>query len=156
MPPKIFRILRSHFLIILLCLLVLPPVAVVFFAVAGMVNQENAMEAAVSSYVQDLAESMAYHLSSDDDSWDLPLLGDVSKYPFFSWGPSIPGWVALIGRGGNVIIASPGAVNIANIWRDDLPVGEAIKIVGKDGKEYTLDVKIMNETKSGYEYELVI
>ena len=56
---------RAHFLAFLLCALILPTVAVLLVAVAGMVSQECAMEAAVSSYVQDLAESMSYHLSSD-------------------------------------------------------------------------------------------
>ena len=133
---------KPRFLAFLLCALILPSVAVVLVAVAGMVSQESAMEAAVRSYVQDLAESMAYHLSSDARLWSLPydLLGDVTRYPFFSWGPSIPGWVALISPEGRVIMASPGAMNIATIWRKDLPIGTATRVEDKQGAQYTLAI----------------
>ena len=133
---------KPRFLAFLLCALILPSVAVVLVAVAGMVSQERAMEAAVSSYVQDLSESMAYHLSSDARLWSLPygLLGNATRYPFFSWGPSIPGWVALIGPEGRVIMASPGAMNIAAIWRKDLPIGTATRVVDKQGAQYTLAI----------------
>lgn len=133
---------KPRFLAFLLCALLLPSVAVALAAVANMISQEKAMEAAVSSYVQDLAESMAYHLDSDARLWGLPrgLLGDMARYPFFSWGPSIPGWVALIGRDGKVIMASPGAMNIAAIWRKDLPVGTAVRVADKYGAQYTLAI----------------
>ncbi len=145
---------RSHFLAFLLCALILPSIAVVFVAVAGMVNQERAMEAAVSSYVQDLAESTAYHLGTDMNlnlrnfSW----LSDSSlRYPFFSWGPSIPGWIALIDNNGRVIVASPGAMNIAALWRNDLPVGRAVKIEDKQGLQYTLAVyPVRSDSRAGY------
>ena len=140
MFKKLFHGSGSHFLAFLLFLLVFPSVAVVFVAVAGMLNQEQAMEAAVSSYVQDLAESMAFHMSANSELWSVPLLKDVSKYPFFSWGPSIPGWIALIGSEGNVIVASPGAMNIAAIWRNDLPIGQATMIEDKEGSQYTIAV----------------
>ncbi|MBQ6919641.1 MAG: hypothetical protein IJQ74_04870, partial [Synergistaceae bacterium] len=93
----------SHFLAFLLCALILPSAAVVLVAVTGMVSQERAMEAAVSSYVQDLAESLSYHLGSDSDVWTFSMLSDFTRFPFFSWGPSIPGWVALIGQDGRVV-----------------------------------------------------
>ncbi|MBQ7544809.1 MAG: sensor histidine kinase [Synergistaceae bacterium] len=141
---------RSHFLAFLLCALILPSAAVVIVAVAGMVNQESAMEAAVSSYVQDLAESMSYHLSSDSDSWTFQMLSDFTRYPFFSWGPSIPGWVALTDHNGKVILASPGAMNIATIWKPDLPIGKAIKIDDKQGAHYTLAVYPVKRPSGGY------
>ena len=134
---------QRHFLAFLLCALILPSVAVVLVAVLGMLSQEKAMEAAVSSYVQDLAENMAYRLSRDTRLWSLPfnLLGDVSRYQsFFAWSPSIPGWVALIGVDGEVVMASPGAMNIAAIWRDNLPIGTATRITDKQGAEYTLAI----------------
>ena len=141
---------RVNFLAFLLCALILPSVAVLLVAVAGMISQERAMEAAVSSYVQDLAESMSYHLSSDSDVWTFSMLNDFNKFPFFSWGPSIPGWVALIDNGGRVIIASPGAINIASIWRSDLPVGKAVKIEDKQGAQYTLAVYPVKRSGGGY------
>ena len=108
------------------------------------------MEAAVSSYVQDLAESMSYHLSGDSDIWTFSMLNDFTRFPFFSWGPSIPGWVALIGQDGRVIIASPGAVNLAAIWRNDLPVGKAVKVEDKQGAQYTLAVYPVQRPTGGY------
>ena len=141
---------RAHFLAFLLCALILPTVAVLLVAVAGMVSQERAMEAAVSSYVQDLAESMSYHLSSDPEFRTFSMLTDFNRFPFFSWGPSIPGWVALIDNGGRIIIASPGAVNIANIWKSDLPVGQAVKVEDREGSKYTLAIYPVKRTGGGY------
>ncbi len=141
----------SHFLAFLLCALILPSAAVVLVAVAGMVTQERAMEAAVSSYVQDLAESMSYHLSSDSDVWTFSMLSDFTRFPFFSWGPSIPGWVALIGQDGRVVIASPGSMNIiTSIWRNDLPVGRAVRVEDREGAQYTLAVYPVKRPSGGY------
>ena len=141
---------RTHFLAFLLCALIIPSVAVVLVAVSGMVSQEKAMEAAVSSYVKDLAESMSYHLSSDSEVWTFSMLSDFTRFPFFSWGPSIPGWVALIDTGGRIIVASPGAMNIATIWRSDLPVGEAVRVEDKQGAQYTLAVYPVKRSGGGY------
>ncbi len=141
---------RAHFLAFLLCALILPTVAVLLVAVAGMVSQERAMEAAVSSYVQDLAESMSYHLSTDTDVWNFSMLRDFSRFPFFSWGPSIPGWVALIDNSGRIIIASPGTINIAAIWRSDLPVGKAVKVEDREGAQYTLAIYPVKRAGGGY------
>ena len=134
----------------LLCALILPSVAVLLVAVAGMISQERAMEAAVSSYVMDLAESMSYHLGTNSEIWSFSMLNDFTRFPFFSWGPSIPGWVALIDSSGHVVIASPGAMNMAAIWRDDLPVGQAVKIEDRQGAQYTLAVYPVKRTGGGY------
>ena len=127
---------------VLLSALILPSVAVVLLAAFALVSQEKAMEAAVRSYVQDLAESMAYRLSSDAKLWELPpeFFGDTTRYRIFSWGPSIPGWVAHIGADGKIIMASPGAMNIAAIWHDNLPIGTATRVEDKQGAQYTLAI----------------
>ena len=141
----------SHFLAFLLCALILPSAAVVFVAVAGMLNQEQAMEAAMSSYVQDLAESLSYHLGGDSDVWTFSMLNDFTNFPFFSWGPSIPGWVALIAQDGRVIVSSPGSVNIiASIWKNDLPLGHAVRVSDKSGAQYTLAVYPVKRPSGGY------
>ncbi|MDR1622997.1 MAG: sensor histidine kinase [Synergistaceae bacterium] len=105
-------------------------------------SQEKAMEAAVSSYVQDLAESMAYRLSTEVRLWSVP--GDSFsagvRYRVFSWGPSIPGWVAYINDEGKIIMSSPGAVNIGAIWQQNLPIGSAVRVHDKDGRQYTVAV----------------
>ena len=147
---KFFARPRSHFLAFLLCALIFPSCAVVFVAVAGMVSQERAMEAAVSSYVQDLAESISYHLGSDSDIWTFQMLSDFTRYPFFSWGPSIPGWVALTDQESRILISSPGAMNIATIWNRELPVGKAIKVEDKQGAQYTLAVYPVKRPSGGY------
>ncbi|MBQ3347236.1 MAG: sensor histidine kinase [Synergistaceae bacterium] len=141
----------SHFLAFLLCALILPSAAVVLVAVAGMLSQERAMEAAVSSYVQDLAESMSYHLSSDSDVWTFSMLSDFTRFPFFSWGPSIPGWVALIGQDGRVIIASPGSMDIiSSIWHNDMTIGKAVRVEDNGGSQYTLAVYPVKRPSGGY------
>ena len=141
----------SHFLAFLLCALILPSAAVVFVAVAGMLNQEQAMEAAVSSYVQDLAESLSYHLGGDSDVWTYSMLNDFTSFPFFSWGPSIPGWVALVAQDGRVIVSSPGSVNIiTSIWRNDLPMGHAVRVSDKGGAQYTLAIYPLKRPGGGY------
>ncbi|MBQ6002971.1 MAG: sensor histidine kinase [Synergistaceae bacterium] len=141
----------SHFLAFLLCALILPSAAVVFVAVAGMLSQENAMEAAVSSYVQDLAESLSYHLGGDSDVWTFSMLNDFTSFPFFSWGPSIPGWVALIAQDGRVIVSSPGSVSIiTSIWQNNLPVGHAVKVTDKQGAQYTLAIYPVKRPGGGY------
>lgn len=133
---------KNHFFAFLLCALILPPVAVVLLAILALVSQEKAMEAAVRSYVQDLAESTAYRLSSDNELWGLPpvFFGDLMRYRIFSWGPSIPGWLAHIGADGKVIMASPGAMNIAAIWHDNLPIGTATQVEDQQGAQYTLAI----------------
>lgn len=108
------------------------------------------MEAAVSSYVQDLAESMSYHLSSDSEIWTFQILSDFSRFPFFSWGPSIPGWVALISQEGKVIASSPGAMNIATIWKPDFEVGKAVRVEDRQGAQYTLAVYPVKRPSGGY------
>lgn len=133
---------KNHFLAFLLCALILPSVAVILLAAFALVSQERAMEAAVRSYVQDLAESTAYRLGSNVRLWEFPLeyLGDAARYNIFSWGPSIPGWVAHIGADGKIITASPGAMNIAAIWHDNLPIGTATRVEDKQGAQYTLAI----------------
>ena len=100
------------------------------------------MEAAVSSYVQDLAESMAYRLSTEVKLWNFPgePFSGAARYRIFSWGPSIPGWVAYINDEGKIIMSSPGATNIAAIWQQNLPIGTAVRIKDKDGYQYTLAI----------------
>lgn len=147
---KKFTSSKSHLLAWLLSALVIPSAAVVLVAIAGMVSQERAMDEAVSSYVQDLAESMSYHLASDSEVWAYSMLSEFTRLPFFSWGPSIPGWVALIGQDGRVVAASPGAMNISAIWNNTLPVGHAVKVEDKDGAQYTLAVQPVKRPSGGY------
>ncbi|NLL35920.1 MAG: sensor histidine kinase [Fretibacterium sp.] len=137
---------EKRFWVFLLCALIGPPITILLLAAFAHVSQERAMEAAMSSYVQDLAEGMAYHLGADVRIWDLPYLafGKLSRYYLFCWGPSIPGWVAHISNDGKIIMASPGADNIVNLWREGLPIGTAVRIKDKKGAEYTLAIYPVN------------
>jgi signal transduction histidine kinase len=120
----------------------LPPVAVLMAAAFAHFSQEEAMEAAVRSYVQDLAESISYRLSGDIRLWKFPseLFLSAARYRIFSWGPSIPGWVAYINNDGKIIMSSPGAANIAAIWQQALPIGSAVRVKDKEGNEYTMAI----------------
>jgi signal transduction histidine kinase len=103
-------------------------------------SQEKAMEAAVGSYVQDLAESLAYRLNTEVRLWNIPgnPFSAGVRYRIFAWGPSIPGWVAYIDNEGKIILSSPGAVNITTIWQQTLPVGSAVRVSDQDGRKYTV------------------
>jgi len=133
--------LKNNLLALLLCALMLPPVVVLMVAAFAHFSQEKAMEAAVSSYVQDLAESMAYRLSTNVRYWELHNYNFsiiASRYSIFSLGPSIPGWVAYVNDEGQIIMSSPGADGIAEIWRENFTVGEAIRTTDSEGRQYTL------------------
>ncbi len=134
--------LKDHFLFLLLCALMLPPISVVMVTAFAHISQEKAMEAAVGSYVQDLAESVAYRLNSESmvEKLNPIFFGDAPRYRIFSWGPSIPGWLAHISNDGKIILASPGAANIAAIWNKELPIGTATRVKDKYGAQYTLAV----------------
>jgi signal transduction histidine kinase len=120
----------------------LPPVAVLMAAAFAHFSQERAMEAAVSSYVQDLAESISYRMSSDVRLWNFPskFFLSTARYRIFSWGPSIPGWVAYIDSDGKIVMSSPGAANIAAIWQQALPIGSAVRVRDKEGNQYTVAI----------------
>jgi signal transduction histidine kinase len=120
----------------------LPPVAVLMAAAFAHFSQEQAMEAAVSSYVQDLAESISYRVGSDIRLWSFPseLFLSAARYRIFSWGPSIPGWIAYINNDGKIIMSSPGAANIASIWQQALPIGSAVRVKDKEGNQYTIAI----------------
>ena len=121
----------------------LPPVSVLMVAAFAHFSQEKAMEAAVSSYVLDLAESTAYRLGRTEARlWSFPgdFFMDDSRYHLFSWGPSIPGWLAYINSEGKIIMGSPGATNIAAIWQQNLPIGAATRVKDREGAQYTLAI----------------
>ncbi|MDR1731212.1 MAG: sensor histidine kinase [Synergistaceae bacterium] len=109
------------------------------------------MEATVSSYVQDLAEGMAYRLSTEGRSWSLPEEPFLSstRYRVFSWGLAIPGGVAYIGADGRIIMSSPGTSAIAELWKPGLPMGTAIRVEDKVGHQYTMAIYPMDQGR-GY------
>jgi signal transduction histidine kinase len=137
--PKLVS-LRNNILALLLCALMLPPVTILLVAAFAHFSQERAMEIAVSSYVRDLAESTAYRFSAGHARlWEFRNLPfSAPHYSIFSMGPSIPGWVAYVNDGGQVIISSPTSNSITMILRESLPVGQAIRMTDEHGRQYTL------------------
>ena len=133
-------------------------------AALALFSQEQAMNTAIGSYVQDLAESVASRLSVEVRSWpwntpwqqnlwDIYLSSAMRLRNWnriFSWGPSIPGWVAYIGDEGEVFMSSPGAENIAELWRKDLPVGVAARVQDQEGRQYTLAKHPLYPMGQGY------
>jgi signal transduction histidine kinase len=100
------------------------------------------MESVVKAYVLGLAESTAYRLNSGFQPWDLPgrPFSTNDRYRLFSWGPSIPGWVAHVDGEGKLLLSSPGAVDFQSLWRQNLPVGSAVRVEDAAGRRYTLAV----------------
>ncbi|GHV40277.1 two-component sensor histidine kinase [Synergistales bacterium] len=102
------------------------------------------MEATVRSYVQTLADNMSFRLNADFERYDNSdleaFLAPMSHYPVFSWGLSIPGWVAYVNKDGSVLLSSPGVHDISGIWRHNLPIGSAVQVFDHSGDRYTVAV----------------
>lgn len=134
--------LKNNLLAFLLYALVLPPIIAFSGAAFVHLNQERAMEAAVSFYAQDLAENIAYRLGTGardprrrySHYFSIP----ASRYSIFSMGPSIPGWVAYVDPMWQTIMSSPGAGGMAEVWQDGFPVGRALSVTSSEGRKYTI------------------
>ncbi|GHS93427.1 two-component sensor histidine kinase [Synergistales bacterium] len=94
------------------------------------------MEATVRSYVRDLADDMSFRLNVDFERYNNSdidaFLSPMSHYPVFSWGLSIPGWVAYVNKSGKVLLSSPGVHDISEIWHQNLPIGRATQVLVND------------------------
>jgi signal transduction histidine kinase len=121
----------------------LPPVVVLLVAAFAHFRQEEVMDATVSAYVLELAEGAAYRLNSEIHLWNLPEkpFSSNDRYRLFSWGPSMPGWVARVDNEGKVLLASNGVADIQSLWRQNLPVGIAVRVKDEEGRQYTLAIQ---------------
>jgi signal transduction histidine kinase len=134
--------MRRHLLLIITFALMLPSFAVLLVSGIGIVQHELAMESVARSYVQEMAENVASRLTGTDISgWggELSTL-ELRRFRLFAWGPSLPGWVAVVHADGRLLFSSPGADNLAAIWRPNIPVGRAVEIKDKNGDLYTIAV----------------
>ena len=89
-----------------------------------------------------MAENVASRLSQSDSrrwSGDLTAI-EIRRIRVFTWGPSLPGWVAVVGADGRVLFTSPGAGDLQAIWRSNIPIGRAVEIKDKEGDLYTVAV----------------
>ncbi len=121
----------------------LPTASVVFTASVGIVRHEKAMTRVMASYVENLAESVASRVNAQDPRWDLPIpvIGLLRQLQIFEWGPSLPGWIAVVDGEGTILLASPGAENtLQKLWRNGMPVGKAIELSDPSGDRYTIAV----------------
>ncbi|SMG32577.1 sensor histidine kinase [Dethiosulfovibrio salsuginis] len=128
---------------IFLLAVLLPAVAVVVTAGIGIYHHDRAMSRVMSSYVENLAESVASRVNAQDPRWDLPIsvIGLLRQLQIFEWGPSLPGWIAVVDVDGKVLLASPGAEStLKKLWIEGIPVGKAVQLADSDGDKYTVAV----------------
>ena len=133
--------MRRHLLLFIIFALMLPSFAVLFVSGIGILQHEWAIRSVARSYVQEIAENVAARVATSEPlGWgmELSMLG-IQGFRVFTWGPSIPGWVAVLHADGRLLFSSPGA-DIAAVWRPNIPIGRAVEIKDKDGDLYTLAV----------------
>lgn len=134
--------MRRHLLLIITFAILLPALAVLLVSGFGLVQHEWAMESVARSYVQDMAENVASRLSlGDSRRWSSDLTAvEIRRIRIFTWGPSLPGWVAVVGSDGRILFTSPGAGDLQAIWRLNIPIGRAVEIKDEEGNLYTVAV----------------
>ncbi|MDD3512589.1 MAG: sensor histidine kinase [Synergistaceae bacterium] len=133
--------MRRHLLLFIIFALMLPSFAVLLVSGIGILQHEWAIRSVARSYVQEMAENVASRVATSEPlGWgmELSMLG-IHGFRVFTWGPSIPGWVAVLHADGRLLFSSPGA-DIAAVWRPNIPIGRAVEIKDKDGDLYTLAV----------------
>ncbi|HCL78488.1 MAG TPA: sensor histidine kinase [Synergistaceae bacterium] len=134
--------MRRHLLTIISLAILLPAFAVLFVSGVSLMQHERAMKAVARSYVQEMADNVASRLVDvESRRWgrDYPSI-EVRNFRIFTWGPSVPGWVAVINSQGRILFSSPGVDKLAEIWQSGIPLGRAVEIKDKQGSLYTVAV----------------
>lgn len=134
--------MRRHLLLIITFAILLPALAVLLVSGFGLMQHEWAMKSVARSYVQDMAENVASRLGGiETRKWGSELTSiEIRRFRVFTWGPSLPGWVAVVSADGRILFSSPGADNLAAIWRPSIPIGRAVEIRDSEGNLYTIAV----------------
>ena len=134
--------MRRHLLLIITFAILLPALAVLLVSGFGLMQHEWAMESVARSYVPDMAENVASRLAGiETRKWGSELTSiEIRRFRVFTWGPSLPGWVAVVAADGRILFSSPGADNLAAIWRPNIPIGRAVEIKDREGNLYTIAV----------------
>ncbi len=149
--------MRRHLLLALTVAILLPSLAILVASGVSLIEHERAIRVVARSYVQDLAEMVASRLDLRWGRFGLP----GQEYPdrrtldssreflfrFFSWRLSMPGWVAVIDEGGQIMTASPGAESLAQIAPGGVPVGHVLDIKDIHGKKYTIAAYPVRDTR---------
>ncbi len=120
----------------------LPAFAVLLVSGIALMEHEKAMKSVARSYVQEMADNVASRLlGSEVRRWGREYPPEnVRSFRIFTWGPSVPGWVAVINSQGRILHSSPGAEKLTEIWRPDISLGNAVEIRDRRGALYTLAV----------------
>lgn len=134
--------MRRHLLLIITFAILLPALAVLLVSGFGLLQHEWAMESVARSYVQDLAENVASRLAGyETRRWGGEFSSvEIRRFRVFTWGPSLPGWVAVIASDGRMLFSSPGADTLGAIWKPNIPIGQAVEIKDEEGNLYTIAV----------------
>ena len=134
--------MKRRLLLVLSLGVLLPTLTVLVVAGFGIFQHEWAMEKVARSYVEDLAQNMAYKLDQESPAWRrmFPYSMNLHGWGMSSLASSVPGWVAIVNSEGQLIYASSGAENLASIWTPDIPIGKAIEIRDEKGAKYTIAV----------------
>lgn len=134
--------MKRSLILVLILLLLIPTAVVGAVAYFGIETHEKAMSRVMESYVLNVAESVAGKISASDQ---VPfrmsrVMLSMEKLDLFSWGPELPGWVAVLDSDGKLIISSPGAEQLSLIWTVGLPLNRAIQVKDNRDERYTMSV----------------
>jgi len=134
--------MKRHLLLVLSLAILLPTMTVLVVAGIGISHQEWAMEKVARSYVEDLAQNMAYKLDQESPLWRrmFPYSMNLHGWGLSSLTSSVPGWVAVVNADGHLVYASEGAEALASIWNPSIPIGKAVEIKDPKGAKYTIAV----------------
>ncbi|MCF7936069.1 MAG: sensor histidine kinase [Synergistales bacterium] len=133
--------MKRHLLAVLTLAILVPSIAILISAGLGMIQHEDVMKRVARSYVQDLAESVASRIeagrSSSSRFPEMPVLMP-SMLRLFSWGFSLPGWVAVVDETGTVLTVTQETEAVSRILPGEIPIGEAFEIKDEKGGKYTV------------------
>ena len=136
--------MRRRLLTVLTLAILLPSLSVLLVAGLGIFQHQKAIQAVARTYVQDLAESTA---SRVEMGWGLTesLFSASPSSRFwgnrlFSGGAGIPGWLAVLDSQGRVVMSTPGAQILSELWRTQMPIGQAMETENAKGEAFTIAV----------------
>jgi signal transduction histidine kinase len=142
--------MKRRLLLVLSLGVLLPTLTVLVVAGFGIFHHEWAMEKVARSYVEDLAQNMAYQIDQESPVWRrmFPYSMHLRDWGLSSLASSVPGWLAIVNSEGQLIYASSGAEALASIWNPDIPIGRGVEVKDEKGARYT--IAVIPATESQY------
>ncbi|MFP4481384.1 MAG: sensor histidine kinase [Thermovirgaceae bacterium] len=139
--------MKRHLLVLLTVAVLLPSFSALVIGGAGMIQHKEAMEVVAQSYVEDLAQNVAGQIET---GWrtgsGFARLEQMMRVQRMNFDFSMPGWVAVVDSGGRLLVSTPGAGILANLWEREFPVRNAVDIKTADGDRLTLAAYPAGET----------